>query len=108
MRVRYGPIIIPSQLKMGRWMMLGGGDLAALYEEVDLVPKVEAPVGRAQREKKARPVKANTTVRPSRQKSDGAKKNSKPVKANTKAKPADKKADSTNKKSKHSPRIRGH
>ena len=63
MRVRYGPIIIPSQLKMGRWMMLEGGDLAALYEEVDLQAKVAAPVGRAQRDKKLRPVKAATNKR---------------------------------------------
>lgn len=39
MRVRYGPIIIPTQLKMGRWMMLEGQDLAALYEEVELENK---------------------------------------------------------------------
>lgn len=36
MRVRYGPIIIPSQLKMGKWMALSGQDMAVLYEEVDL------------------------------------------------------------------------
>jgi 23S rRNA pseudouridine2605 synthase len=86
MRVRYGPIIIPSQLKMGRWVMLGGEDLAALYEEVDLVPKVEAPVGRAQREKKERPLK----VKPST------------------ARPLRKKSGETKNKSKRSPRIRGH
>ena len=60
MRVRYGPIIIPSQLKMGRWMMLEGDDVAALYEEVDLKVLVPKAVGRAQRDKKMRPLK--TTV----------------------------------------------
>ena len=60
MRVRYGPIIIPSQLKMGRWMMLEGDDVAALYEEVDLKALVPKAVGRAQRDKKMRPLK--TTV----------------------------------------------
>ena len=60
MRVRYGPIIIPSQLKMGRWMMLEGDDVAALYEEVDLKALVPKVVGRAQRDKKMRPLK--TTV----------------------------------------------
>ena len=60
MRVRYGPIIIPSQLKMGRWMMLEGDDVAALYEEVDLKALVPRAVGRAQRDKKMRPLK--TTV----------------------------------------------
>ena len=69
MRVRYGPIIIPKQLKMGRWMMLEGADMEALYEEVDLVPKVVENIGRAQREKKLRPLKStvpkarNTTKR---------------------------------------------
>ncbi len=63
MRVRYGSIIIPSQLKMGRWMMLEERDLAALYEEVDLQVKVNAPVGRAQRDKKLRPVKSTTNKR---------------------------------------------
>jgi len=63
MRVRYGPIIIPSQLKMGRWMMLQGQDLAALYEEVDLVANessISGTPGRAQREKKLRPLKKST------------------------------------------------
>lgn len=56
MRVRYGPVIIPKQLKMGRWMMLEGSDVEMIYEEVDLVPQVIENVGRAQREKKIRPV----------------------------------------------------
>ena len=87
MRVRYGPIIIPSQLKMGRWMMLGSSDLAALYEEVDLVPKNEAPTGRAaQRDKKSRPVKAKIRS----------------------TKPARQKQDETESKPRRGPRIRGH
>jgi 23S rRNA pseudouridine2605 synthase len=60
MRVRYGPIIIPSQLKMGRWMMLEGDDVAALYEEVDLKALVPTAVGRAQRDKKMRPLKTTS------------------------------------------------
>lgn len=86
MRVRYGPIIIPSQLKMGRWMLLGNEDLAALYEEVDLIPRVEEPVGRSQRDKKPKPLPANVKQ----------------------AKPARKKSDGTVKKAKRTPRIRGH
>jgi len=66
MRVRYGPIIIPKQLKMGRWMMLESADLEALYEEVELTPPSIEKVGRAQREKKMRPIK--TQERQSRQK----------------------------------------
>jgi 23S rRNA pseudouridine2605 synthase len=57
MRVRYGPIIIPKQLKMGRWMKLDSFDLESLYDEVDLKPQVTETVGRAQREKKLRPLK---------------------------------------------------
>jgi len=84
MRVRYGPVIIPSQLKMGRWMMLEGGDVVALYEEVDLQAQASAPVGRAQRDKKLRPLKTATSKK-TRQKDSG------PVS-----------------KSKRAPRIRGH
>ncbi|PHS71442.1 MAG: 23S rRNA pseudouridylate synthase B [Methylophaga sp.] len=68
MRVRYGPVIIPDQLRMGRWMMLEGGALEALYEAVDLQPKQAPKVGRAQREKKMRPIK--TTERKVRQKTN--------------------------------------
>ena len=58
MRVRYGPVIIPKQLKMGRWMILESSDVEMIYEEVDLAPPVVEKVGRAQREKKVRPLKA--------------------------------------------------
>ena len=71
MRVRYGPIIIPSQLKMGRWMMLEGDDVAALYEEVDLKALVPTAVGRAQRDKKLRPLK--TTVSKKTKVKDGGR-----------------------------------
>jgi len=60
MRVRYGPVIIPKQLKMGKWMMLQEGDLEMLYEEVGLVAQIEKKQGRAQREKKLRPLEATT------------------------------------------------
>ena len=85
MRVRYGPVIIPNQLKMGRWMMLQGADLETLYEEVDLKPQVVEKVGRAQREKTLRPLK-NTTAKPHKR---ATNKGDKP-------------------KEKRSPRIRGH
>jgi 23S rRNA pseudouridine2605 synthase len=67
MRVRYGPVIIPKQLKMGKWMMLEGGDLEMLYEEVGLALNVEEKKGRAQREKKLRPLE--TSESKARQKS---------------------------------------
>ena len=84
MRVRYGTVIIPRQLKMGKWSMLEGKDLERLYESVDLQANEQVQVGRAQRDKKRRPVKAEKA--PTRQK--------------TKVKPKG--------KSKRSPRIRGH
>lgn len=46
MRVRYGPIIMPSNLRMGHWMKLEGKDLDYLYEEAGLKPKSTAPAGR--------------------------------------------------------------
>ncbi|MDB2705626.1 pseudouridine synthase, partial [Pseudomonadota bacterium] len=67
MRVRYGPVIIPKQLKMGKWMMLEGSDLEMLYEEVGLALNVEEKKGRAQREKKLRPLE--TSESKARQKS---------------------------------------
>jgi len=48
MRVRYGPIIIPNSLKMGRWVKLEGKDLEVLYEEVGLEATTKAQ-GRSQR-----------------------------------------------------------
>lgn len=83
MRVRYGPIIIPNQLKMGRWMMLQDDDLVALYEEVELQFQQVTKTGRAQREKKLRPLK--TAARKPRQKTTRS-----------------------DVKGKRSPRIRGH
>lgn len=38
MRVRYGPIIMPSKLKPGKWMSLEGQDLEYLYEQAGLKP----------------------------------------------------------------------
>lgn len=85
MRVRYGPIIIPKQLKMGRWMMALPGDVQALYESVDSLQNLAAPkaAGRAQREKTLRPLK-NMASKPSRQKTSAS-----------------------NVKSKRDPRVRG-
>jgi len=71
MRVRYGPIIIPKQLKMGRWMMALPGDVEALYDSVDSLNTMAGPkaAGRAQREKTLRPLK-NTAPKTSRQKTN--------------------------------------
>lgn len=75
MRVRYGPVIIPNKLKMGHWMMMEGYDLETLYEDVGLKVRVEQQSGRAQREKKLRPLK-NTTAKPKARKKETAKKDS--------------------------------
>jgi 23S rRNA pseudouridine2605 synthase len=40
-RVRYGPIIMPAKLRLGRWMLLEGKDLEFLYEEAGL--KIKKP-----------------------------------------------------------------
>lgn len=74
MRVRYGPVIIPKQLKMGKWMMLQGRDLEMLYEEVGLTPQIEQKQGRAQREKKLRPLE--TSEAKARQRSSSKPKSS--------------------------------
>jgi 23S rRNA pseudouridine2605 synthase len=57
MRVRYGTVIIPKQLRMGRWMMLEGSDIEALYDAVELTAPTVPELGRAQREKKLRSLK---------------------------------------------------
>ena len=62
MRVRYGTVIIPKQLKMGKWMMLEDKDLERLYDSVDLHVNEVEKVGRAQRERKQRPIKAAKTA----------------------------------------------
>jgi hypothetical protein len=59
---------------MGKWMMLEGRDLEMLYEEVGLDAKVEEKKGRAQREKKLRPLE--TTESKARQKSSNKPKSS--------------------------------
>lgn len=64
MRVRYGPVIIPNKLKMGQWMMVEGYELETLYEDVGLKAHVEQQSGRAQREKKLRPLKNTVTKKP--------------------------------------------
>jgi 23S rRNA pseudouridine2605 synthase len=71
MRVRYGPIIIPNQLKIGRWMMLEGQDLAALYDEVDLVNSSQTELEQIRRGKRA--AKSKHGVQKSDKKAPAAK-----------------------------------
>jgi 23S rRNA pseudouridine2605 synthase len=39
MRVRYGPIIMPNNLRVGHWTKVEGADLDYLYEQAGLKPK---------------------------------------------------------------------
>ena len=61
-------------------MMLEGDDVAALYEEVDLKALVPTAVGRAQRDKKLRPLKT-TISKKTRVKDGGRTSASKPKRA---------------------------
>lgn len=62
-RVRFGPLALPSRIKMGQWEELGQGDIDVLYRLVGLEPKsavVHTPedaakVRRQQRKKAALP-----------------------------------------------------
>jgi 23S rRNA pseudouridine2605 synthase len=75
MRVRYGPIIMPSKIKPGKWTLLEGKELQALYEDVGLTPKLPEKSGRAQREKKIRPPKNRLSkARDKQQQGDGKRK----------------------------------
>jgi len=77
MRVRYGPVIIPSKLKMGQWMMIEGYELETLYEDVGLKSHVEHQLGRAQREKKLRPLKQQTAPKTKSRKKEAVAKGGK-------------------------------
>ena len=41
MRVRYGPVIIPSKLRMGHWIIAGEHESRSLYNYVDSSDYVE-------------------------------------------------------------------
>ena len=45
MRVRYGPIIMPQNLRIGHWTKLEGGDLDYLYEQAGMKPQSSAKRG---------------------------------------------------------------
>ena len=51
MRVRYGPIIMPNNLRIGHWQKLEGADLDYLYEQAGMRP-VSAPKTKPVRPKK--------------------------------------------------------
>ncbi|MCX4192232.1 23S rRNA pseudouridine(2605) synthase RluB [Methylophaga sp. OBS1] len=54
MRVRYGPIIMPNNLRIGHWTKLEGGDLDYLYEQAGMKPvSVKKTAGSTKRPQKA-------------------------------------------------------
>jgi 23S rRNA pseudouridine2605 synthase len=59
MRVRYGPIIMPNNLRIGNWKKLDDSDLEYLYEQAGMRPaaakKGKAAAGRKQQKAPARP-----------------------------------------------------
>lgn len=54
MRVRYGPIIMPNNLRIGHWTKLEGSDLDYLYEQAGMKPvSVKKTAGSAKRPQKS-------------------------------------------------------
>jgi 23S rRNA pseudouridine2605 synthase len=83
MRVRYGPIIMPNNLRMGHWTKLEGANLEHLYEQAGMTPKQVEKTGKRQQKE----VRNQSTA-----KKESPYKGKKPTQA----------------KSKRGPRIRGH
>lgn len=48
MRVRYGPVIMPNNLRMGHWTKLEGTDLEYLYEQAGMKPQKSESTGKRQ------------------------------------------------------------
>lgn len=89
MRVRYGPIIMPQNLRIGHWTKLEGGDLDYLYEQAGMKPESAAAPRKGATTKK--------TARPAAKKSTDSKKATSPYKGKQAGKD----------KSGRPPRIRG-
>jgi 23S rRNA pseudouridine2605 synthase len=91
MRVRYGPIIMPNNLRIGHWKKLEDSDLEYLYEQAGMRPasskKVKTPATRKSQKSAAKPAR---TEKPSNSPYRGKKS-----------------ASESTKPAKRSPRIRG-
>lgn len=61
-RVRYGPIIMPSKLRLGRWMKLEGKDLEYLYEQAGMKPRTPSASGKRSPGAKRETVKVSRTA----------------------------------------------
>jgi 23S rRNA pseudouridine2605 synthase len=49
MRVRYGPIIMPNNLRIGHWTKLEGDDLDYLYEQAGMRPSSAKPLAKGKK-----------------------------------------------------------
>lgn len=101
MRVRYGPIIIPNNLRMGHWSKLEGRDLDYLYEQAGMRPQKTETVSRRQPKVKADRNRATA------KKDVWNKEAAKPADKRRESRRSDKGSTGDN-QAKRRPRVRGH
>lgn len=65
-RVRFGPLMLPSRIKVGQWEELGEKDIKALYQLVQLTPKVPVQSGPADKIRMQRQQRKRVTLPPRR------------------------------------------
>jgi len=65
-RVRFGPLMLPSRIKVGQWEELGEKDVKALYRLVQLAPKAPVQSGVEDKIKMQRQQRKKVTLPPRR------------------------------------------
>lgn len=65
-RVRFGPLMLPSRVKVGQWEELGEKDIKALYQLVQLTPKAPVQSGPADKIRMQRQQRKRVTLPPRR------------------------------------------
>jgi len=65
-RVRFGPLMLPSRIKVGQWEELGEKDVKALYQLVQLTPKAPVQKGVEDKIKMQRQQRKKVTLPPRR------------------------------------------
>lgn len=65
-RVRFGPLMLPSRIKVGQWEELGEKDIKALYQLVQLTPKAPVQSGPADKIRMQRQQRKRVTLPPRR------------------------------------------
>lgn len=63
-RVRFGPLMLPSRVKVGKWEELGEDQIKALYQLVQLTPKSPAQGGEEEKLKLQRQQRKKVTLPP--------------------------------------------